>query len=180
MKHKILPLETVNTLLTEPSVAFGVEERPDVAVLVLESATQDWGASLDSVVAGCLVLGFRKMILELEKAEISSSFLIACIASAWQRLIETGGTLVICGMSENAYARFQDLIEPSLFNIHKNLDESVDWLDSAFELELERNFPRDAKCTECGTVSQVTIRGEHVCVECGMTFLVTERGELLF
>ena len=180
MKHKVQPLETVNALVTEPSVACGVEGRPDVAVLVFQSPAQDWAAGLDAVVDGCLVLGFRKLILELKKTEISSSFLIACIVSAWQRLLANGGTLVLCGLSGTAYRRFQELIDAGLFNVHDNLDACVDWLDSRFGLELEQNFPRAVKCSECGAASQVARRGEHVCTECGTTYLVTERGELPF
>jgi anti-anti-sigma regulatory factor len=180
MKHKILPLETVNALITEPSICFGVDERPDVAALVLKSSTKEWSEGLDAVVEGCIVLGFRKIVLDLEETEISSSFVIACIVSAWQRLIESGGTLVICGLTESAYKRFQELVEPSLFNIHENLDECVDWLDYAFGPELESNFPRVVHCTACGAVGQVARRGDHLCTECGMTYLVTERGELLF
>jgi hypothetical protein len=180
MKHTTVPLETVTALVTEPSVALGFEEHPDVAVLALKSETGDWGSGLNAVVDGCLVLGFRKLIFQMEEAEISSSFLIACIVSAWQRLIEGGGTLVISGLSKRASARFHELIEPGLFNIHDNLDASVEWLDSAFPLELEENFPRTVRCTECGAVSQVARRGDHLCDDCGMTYLVTERGEIPF
>jgi hypothetical protein len=180
MKHTILALETVNALITEPSIAYGIEKCPDIAVLALKSPTLDWGAGLDALVDGCVVLGFKKIILDLKETEISSSFLIACVVSAWHRLIENGGTLVICGLSEGAYKRFQELIEPRLFNMYDNLDVCIDWLDSVFGLELDRNFPRDVKCTECGTVGQVAKRGEHLCTECGVTYLVTERGELPF
>ncbi len=180
MMRNTIPLETVNALITAPSVAFGIEEHPDVAVLFFRSPTQDWGVGLNAVVDGCLVLGFNRIILQLEETEISSSFLIACIASAWQRLIENRGTLVICGLKEAAYKKFQELIEPRLFNVYESLDACVDWLDTGFGREIAGNFPRAAKCVECGTVGEVAKRGDHVCIECGTTYLVTERGELPF
>jgi DNA-directed RNA polymerase subunit RPC12/RpoP len=180
MKYSILPLETVNALVTEPSVAFGIGGRPDIAALSIKSPTRDWGAELDAVVDGCLVLGFKKIVLDLREAEITSAFSIACIASAWQRLINHDGTLAIYGLAPNPYVRFQELIEPTLFNVHENLDACIDWLDSGFRLDLERNFPRIAKCSACGAVGQIANRGDHVCTECGMTYLVTERGELPF
>jgi DNA-directed RNA polymerase subunit RPC12/RpoP len=180
MKHTILPLETVNALVTEPSVAFGIEGRPDIAALSIKSPTGEWGSKLDAVVDGCLVLGFTKMVLDLQQAEIATSFSIACIASAWQRLINHDGTLVMYGLTPTASLRFQELIEPGLFNVHENLDACVDWLDSGFRQDLERNFPRIAKCSTCGAVGQIANRGDHVCTECGMTYLVTERGELPF
>jgi DNA-directed RNA polymerase subunit RPC12/RpoP len=180
MTHKIVPLEAVNALVTEPSTAYGIEEFTDVAVLDIKSETQDWGAGLDVLVDGCLVLGFTKIVLRLEQAEIASSFLVACIVSAWQRLIERAGTLVICGLTENAYKRLQELIDPNRFNIYKDIDACVDWLDSTYNRALEESFPRVVKCSECGAASQITNRGNYLCDECGRTYLVTERGELLF
>jgi hypothetical protein len=180
MKYSILPLETVNALETEPSVAFGIEGRPDIVALSIKSPTREWGAELDAVVDGCLVLGFKNVVLDLREAAMASSFSIACIASAWQRLIDHDGTLAMYGLAPAPYARFQELIEPSLFNVHENLDSCLDWLDSGFRLDLARNFLRIAKCGSCGAVGQVANRGDHVCTECGTTYLVTERGELPF
>jgi hypothetical protein len=179
MKNNIVPLETVNALVFAPSLAFGVEGHPDVVIIDMKSSEQDWATGLDAVVGGCLVLGFKKMILKLPEAEAFSSFVLACIATAWLRLVENGGTLVICGLSESASKRFEELAEPRLFNMHGNLDSAIDWLTSGFEIEVSQGFPRTAKCHECGTVGHVVRRGDHSCPECGMTYLVTERGELL-
>ncbi|MGA2639423.1 MAG: hypothetical protein ABSG21_00815 [Spirochaetia bacterium] len=180
MKHKIIPLETVNALVTEPSTAFGIETRPEVAILCLKTRSGDWSMELDAVVSGCIVLGFKRIILDLRDADISSSFQVACIVSAWHLLIDVGGTLLLCGLSENAHKKLQDLSESKLFNIVEDMDEGIDWLNSAFGKELKKSFPRQAKCTECGKEGRVFKRGDHVCDGCGMTYLVTERGELLF
>jgi hypothetical protein len=176
--HDTFDLETVNALLTEPSHAIGVEGHPDVAVLVLKSSNDHCGTGLDEVVDGCLVLGFRKIIARLDEADISSSFHIACLASAWQRLIDNGGTLILTNVAGKKYRHFAELIDPSLFNIHETLHESVDWLDDAYEAELAGRLPRAVTCSGCGVVGQVASRGEHLCTECGATYLVTERGEI--
>jgi hypothetical protein len=179
MKYNLQPLEAAGALLVAPSVAFGIEGHPDVAILDIKSQTENWGLDLDSVVKGCLVLGFNRIILNLADAAVSSSFVIACIASAWHNLVENRGTLVLC-MKESARKGFQELTETTLFNIYEETDACVDWLDSEFPREIRNNFPRGAKCAECGAIGQVGRRGDHVCAECGTTYLVTERGELRF
>ena len=179
MKYVIVPLETVNALVTEPSRAFGIAGRADIVVISVASPPNDWGTELDDVVDGCLVLGFNKLVLDLEQTQISSSFLIACIASAWQRLIDNDGTLAFYGLSKSADEQLRGLIDPALFNIFGSLDECIDWLESE-GTKFEGNFPRPAQCAACGVAGQVGSRGEHVCAECGTTYLVTERGELLF
>jgi hypothetical protein len=176
--HDTFDLETVNALLTEPSHAIGVEGHPDVAVLVLKSSHVHWGTGLDEVVNGCLVLGFKKIIARLDEADISSSFHIACLASAWQRLIDNGGTLILSNVTGETYRHFAELIDPALFNIHATLPESVNWLDEAYEAELSERLPRVVTCSGCGGVGQVSSRGEHLCTDCGATYLVTERGEI--
>ena len=180
MKHTMQPSETLNALLAEPSVAFGLEGRPDVAIIDIRTQSQDWAVGLDAVVRGSMVLGFRILVLNLEKVGISSSFEIGCIVSSWQMLIDCEGTLCICGLSEKALAELQELTDLGQFNLFRELDTCIEWLISTFPTELERNFPRTAKCTECSTVGEVSKRGEHVCDNCGITYLVTERGELLF
>ena len=178
--HGTFDLETVNALLTEPSHAIGVGGHPDVAVLVLKSSASHWGTGLDAVVDGCLVLGFRKIVARLDEADVSSSFHVACLASAWHRLIDNGGTLVLSNLTEEKYREFAGLIDPALFNIHATVDESIDWLDGAYETELGARLPRVVTCSGCGSSGQVSTRGEHLCTECGMTYLVTERGEISF
>jgi hypothetical protein len=180
MKHELQPLETVNALVTEPSVAFGVEGRPDLAILVMRTKVEHWTEGLDSLVAGCLVLGFRNVILQMDGVGLDSSFQIACVVSAWQQLIEASGTLALCGLSAEASRRLQELVEPRLFNLFDSVDAALDWLESSFTRELTANFPRSSTCGKCGAAGTVTRRGDHMCPECGMTYLVTERGELLF
>src|SRR5271157_779137 len=162
MKHNTFPLETVNALVTEPSVAIGIDGHPDVAVLVMMSSSPHWGMGLEAVVDGCLVLGFRKIILDLKEADISSSFHVACVASAWKLLIDNGGTLVIFGLAGSRYELFRGLIDPRLFNLLDDLDGCVDWLDTGFQKELEESLPRVAKCIECGSVGQVSTRGDNI------------------
>ena len=111
MKHTIQPSETLNALLAEPSVAFGLEGRPDVAIIDIRTQSQDWAVGLDAVVRGSMVLGFRILVLNLEKVGISSSFEIGCIVSSWQMLIDREGTLCICGLSEKALAELQELTD---------------------------------------------------------------------
>jgi anti-anti-sigma regulatory factor len=180
MKHDILPLETVNALLTEPSTAFGAAGHPDIAIICLGAPSQEWATELERVVGGCLVLGFRTVVLEMDRAEVSSSFQVACLASAWQHLMDRGGTLVLCRFSQAAARHLEDLIETSQFNIFDTVDESIDWLDTAFVPQVHKRFPRVVTCAECGSPGEVRRRGDHVCTECGVTYLVTERGELLF
>jgi hypothetical protein len=180
MKYKRIPLDIVNALVTIPSDAFEIEAHPDVAILCLQTHPRDWGIELEGLVSGCIVLGFKRIVLDLHAADISTSFQIACIISAWHLLIEVGGTLLLCGLTEKTHKNLYDLSELRLFNVHKDIDESIDWLDSAFAFELKRNFPRKAKCTKCGHESEVSGRGAYVCDACGMTYLVTERGELIF
>ena len=174
------PLETLNALLAEPSVAYGLEGHPDVAIIDIGMQSQDWATGLDAVVRGSMVLGFRNLILNLEKVGISSSFEIGCIVSSWQLLIDREGTLCICGLSKKALADLQELTDLGQFNLFDEMESCINWLDSTFPTELKRNFPRTAKCTECNAVGEVSKRGEHVCDNCGITYLVTERGELLF
>ena len=179
MKYATIPLDTVNALVIEPSSAFGIAGRHEIAVLSVRSSENAWGAHLDNVVDGCLVLGFNRIILDLEHAKVSSSFLIACLASAWQRLISNNGTLVLYGLAPASFELLRGLVNPELFNIFDTLDDCVDWLEQEGG-ELERSFPRAAQCSACGAGGQVGSRGEHLCTECGMTYLVTERGELPF
>jgi anti-anti-sigma regulatory factor len=180
MKHKSIPLEIVNALVTIPSTAFEIEAYPELAILCLQTHSGDWGMELESLISGCIVLGYKKIILDLKDADISTSFQIACIISAWHLLIEVEGTLLICGLTEQARKGLQKLSEPKLFNVFTDMDEGVDWLDSTFEKELKQNFPRTAECKGCGTEGDVSERGDYVCDRCGKTYLVTERGELLF
>ncbi|HET6451206.1 MAG TPA: STAS domain-containing protein [Spirochaetia bacterium] len=179
MTNEIQPLETVNALLIEPSAAFGVAGHPDLAVIRV-GAAPEWATELDRVVAGCVVLGFRTVILQLEGAEIASSFHIACLASAWRLLIDRGGTLVLCQLSEAARRRLGELVEESQFNIFDSVEDAIEWLDTAYVPQMHKSFPRAVKCVECGAGGEVSRRGDHVCTECAVTYLVTERGELLF
>jgi hypothetical protein len=180
MKHELQPLETVNALVTEPSVAFSVEGRPELAILVMRTKVDHWTEGLDSLVSGCVVLGFRHVILQMDGVGLDSSFQIACVVSAWQQLIDASGTLMLCGLSAEASRRLRELVEPRLFNLFDGVDAALDWVESRFERELAASFPRETKCGKCGAAGTVTRRGDHMCPECGMTYLVTERGEILF
>ena len=180
MKHEVLPLETVNALLTEPCKAFGAPGHPDVAIIRLGASPHDWATGLDRVIAGILVLGFRTVVLEMKEEEIASSFQIACLASAWKALLERGGTLVLCELSAAATQRLGELIDTGQFNIFETVDDSIEWLDTSFVVQMHKSFPRSVTCVECGSPGEVQRRGDHVCTECGFTYLVTERGELLF
>lgn len=179
MSHTYLQLDAVNALLTEPSTALGVEADPEVAILCIQNRSGSWAIELEALVSGCIVLGFKKVVLDLGEARIATPFQTACVISAWHLLIEVGGTLLLCGV-EHGYEGLVGDTERRLFNLLPNKDEAVDWLASVFVKELEQNFPRTARCMTCGTESRVSKRGDHVCDACGMTCLVTERGELLF
>jgi hypothetical protein len=180
MRHNTVSLYAVNALVSEPSTAFGVEERPDVAILCLHNPSEDWSVQLEAIVSGCIVLDLKKIILDLRDTEIATPFQIACIVSAWHLLIDVGGTLLISGLSEHADTSMRELSEPGLFNLFADVDESIDWLDTGFAEQLKANFPRTAKCSVCGTEGGVSNRGDHLCDGCGQTYLVTERGELPF
>lgn len=179
MKHDIHSLDTVNALLTEPSTAFSVHGRTDVAIIRVGGASE-WAAELDRVAAGCLVLGFRSIVLDMANTEIGSSFQVACLGSAWHLLLDRGGTLAICGVSTPALERLQGLVDTRLFNIMDTMDAAIDWIDSGFPEDVQKSFPRTVTCSECGATGEVQGRGDHLCPSCGMTYLVTERGELLF
>ena len=180
MKHDVLPLETVNALLTDPSRAFSVAGHPDLAIIRPGATAPEWAAELDRLAAECAVLGFRTLVLHLEGLTVSTSFEIACLVSAWKLLMDRGGTLVLCGLSEAARTRLEELVQTSQFNLFDGVDESVDWLDTGFVPQVHKSFPRAVKCTECGALGEVQHRGDHMCPDCGFTYLVTERGELLF
>jgi len=180
MKHEVLPLETVNALLTEPSRAFGVAGHPDVAIIRLGASPHEWATELDRVVAGVLVLGFRTVVLQMNGEEISTSFQVACVASAWKLLMDRGGTLALCELSGAATQRLGNLVDTGQFNIFETVDDSIEWLDTVYVMEMHERFPRSVTCQECGSPGEVRRRGDHVCSECGFTYLVTERGELLF
>jgi hypothetical protein len=180
MIHKAVPLDEINALATEPSTAQGVESLPDVAILRIATAESDWGTQLDRVVSGCLVLGYRKIVVDLQGSSISTAFQIACLVSAWHLLVAAGGTLILSGLSPEDLAELGKEFDPTLFNLSQDVDEGIDWLEAGFEEDVRQNFPREARCRDCGSVGTVARRGDHVCDDCGMTYLVTERGELPF
>ena len=180
MEYQRLPLEAVTSLLTIPSVAFAIEGIPEVAILRVGAGALDWALGLEDVVSGCLVLGFKSILLDLEEASISTSFEIACIVSAWKLLIEVGGTLALCCLSPKSVEEITRLSKPGLFNVFGDVDRGIDWTSRSFEVDLKQGFPRTTKCGECGAEGKVVKRGEHVCDECGTIYLVTERGELRF
>ena len=180
MEYQRLPLEAVTSLLTIPSVAFAIEGIPEATILHVGAGALDWTLGLEDAVSGCVVLGFRTILLDLEEARISSSFEMACIVSAWKLLIEAGGTLGLCCLSQESAGEFARLTEPDLFNVFDDVDHGIEWISHDFEHDLKQKFPRTAKCVECGTAGRVVKRGEHVCDGCGMIYLVTECGELRF
>jgi hypothetical protein len=180
MKHARQPLETVTSLLTAPSAGFAVDGSPDTAILHIGPDAPGWAVGLEAATSGCLVLGFKKILLDLEEAGVSTSFEIACIVSSWKLLIDAGGTLALCGLSAASLEELKRLSEPTLFNTLRDVDAGIDWIELDYERFLVRAFPRKAKCVVCGTEGHVAKRGEHVCDGCGMIYLVTERGELQF
>jgi hypothetical protein len=180
MEYERVPLETVTSLMTSPSVAFAIEGSPDSAILHIGPDAQEWAVGLEAVSTGCLVLGFKNILLDLGEASVSTSFEIACIVSSWKLLIDAGGTLALCALSALSFEELKRLSEPALFNVFRDLDAGIDWVKRDYEEFLLHAFPRDEKCLECGTEGQVAKRGEHVCGGCGIIYLVTERGALQF
>jgi hypothetical protein len=180
MKYKTIELEEINALATEPSKALGVERLTDVAILCIRTSDEDWSTQLDRVVSGCIVLGFVKIVVDLEGVRITTPFQIACLVSAWHQLVAAGGTLVLSGMSAQAVGELSQEFDPTLFNMSRETEEAIDWLSSAFEQDTAQNFPRFSRCTTCGAEGKVAKRGDHLCDNCGMTYLVTERGDLPF
>ncbi|HEY9595674.1 MAG TPA: hypothetical protein VHE79_14440 [Spirochaetia bacterium] len=180
MKYATVALEEVNALATESTRALGVKTATDVAILCMGSKDEGWGTQLDRVVSGCLVLGYNKIVVDLEKVSLTSSFQIACLVSAWHQLVVAGGTLVLSGMTADSLAELAKELDPVLFNMSRDIEEGIEWLVTAFEQDAGQNFPRFAKCEKCGAEGKVTRRGDHVCENCGTTYLVTERGDLPF
>jgi hypothetical protein len=180
MTHTMFPLEAVKALVTEATVALGTASAPETAVVCVPPGDTSWGTELERVVSGCVVLGFKSFMLDLRGGVIASSFEVGCIISAWHLLVEAGGTLVVSSLSAEAREALREQYDPSLFNIFDGIDAGLDWLESGFEDDMNKKFPRTAKCRECGEEGIVRKRGNHVCDGCGMTYLVTERGELPF
>ena len=180
MKRRTLPLVEINALVTEPSTSLGVEGLPDVAIISVRARGPDWSTELDRVVSGSIVLGFKKILLDLREADVMEPFQIVCIVSAWHLLVEVGGTLAMSGLSATAFDALRQEYEPDLFNIFEDMDQAIAWIDSGYEMSLKSSFPRTARCKACGTEGKVQKRGDYLCDECGMTYMVTERGELPF
>ena len=180
MKNKLVPLEEVNALVTEPSIALGVEGQPEVAIVCISAKGPDWSTELERVVSGCIVLGYKRILFDLRGAEVTDPFQIACIISAWHLLVEVGGTFLMSSLSDQSIETLKEQFDPKLFNIFDDIDDGISWIGFGFDQDLKQKFPRIAKCKECGTEGTVHKRGDHLCDECGMTYMITERGELPF
>ena len=100
-----------------------IEAHPDVAILGLQNTSDDWSMQLEAIVAGCVVLDLKKIILDLRDAEITTPFQIACIVSAWHLLIDVGGTLLICGLSERANRGMRECQSRARLNLFADADD---------------------------------------------------------
>jgi hypothetical protein len=177
MKYTLASQDAVNALLAAPSVAFGVQECPDIVVLSIHGGDPDWALGLDTVIPGCIVLGYTRLVLDLADAAITTPFHVACIVAAWHALIDAAGTLALSGLSALGLEQLRALVDTGQLNLFPEVAAAVAWLASGYETDVKRSFPRKTTCSECGSEGTVVRRGDHVCDGCGMTFLVTERGE---
>jgi len=180
MRYATVALEEVNALATETTRAYGVASATEVAILCMGSSDEDWSTQLDRVVSGCVVLGYNRIVVDLQTVSITTTFQIACLVSAWHQLVSAGGTLVLSGMTNESLTELSKEFDPVLFNMSRDVDEGIEWLLTAFDQDAGQNFPRFARCANCGAEGEVTRRGDHVCENCGTTYLVTERGDLPF
>ena len=175
-----MAINEMSALITEPSSAIGIEALPDVAVLSIHSRDEAWASQLEGIMSGGIVLGFRKMVLDLQHASLSSAFQVACLVSAWHLLVNAEGTLAISGLSAAGKSALGDEHDPALFNLFMDADEALDWLERGFDDAIKRSLPRACRCGACGAEGKVEKRGNYLCDNCGLTYLVTEKGELPF
>ena len=115
--------------------AFRIERHGDVAVVVPSSEVENLQWELieeasDLVLAPVSRLESPLVVFDLSEVEFFGSVFLSLLLRTWKSVYQNGGTMVLCGVSDQARELLKLTALDTLWAIYENRDEAMEALES--------------------------------------------------